>query len=155
MSVIDPGVHADPELVMIRRLRNRRAVDRLDELRAIRSASRRLRQGDLAREVGLSQAAVSKAITLAAQVPDLAAGFSGATPYEIAQRYAAGELTEDQVVDELGRWPYAQGDPGDGVDWLTFEAGEWALVERALSEHLISEAIYAAVQARAEQSAAQ
>lgn len=33
-------------------------------------------------------------------------GFSGADPYEIALRYAAGQITREQLIDELSRWEY-------------------------------------------------
>lgn len=81
-------------------------------------------------------------IQLAAAVLDVRPGFSGATPYEIAQRYDAGELTRKEVVDELGRWDYRPGSPSDGYDWSTHDAGEFAEVERAHTDHLIEDTTY-------------
>lgn len=33
-------------------------------------------------------------------------GFSGADPYEIALRYEAGQLSREELVEELTRWEY-------------------------------------------------
>lgn len=35
-------------------------------------------------------------------------GFSGASPYEIAERYAAGDVDRDEMVRQLSAWPYAR-----------------------------------------------
>lgn len=71
--------------------------------------------------------------------------FSGASPYEICQQYAAGALTRGEVRDELVRWPYgAQGSTaGDGVDDLIVdEPGSWTDVEIALGHGLIDASLY-------------
>lgn len=45
-------------------------------------------------------------------------GFSGATPYGLCQRYAAGVIDRAQLVDELIRFPYVKGGETDGCDSL-------------------------------------
>lgn len=70
-------------------------------------------------------------------------GFSGATPYEICQRYAAGLMEREQLVDELTRFPYAEGDKTDGYDSLTVNPqGTWAEVSTAVRRGLIEDDVY-------------
>lgn len=126
----------------VRRLRSLQVVTRVSYLRALRTAAEGTTQSQLARDIGISQPSVNSALKSAAAVPDVRPGFSGATPYEIAQRYDAGELTREQVIDELGRWPYRPGSPSDGYDWTTLDPGEFEEVRRALSEHLIDADTY-------------
>lgn len=127
---------------VVRRLRSRLQVTRMSYLRALRVVAEGVTQVQLAREIGISQPSVNSALKSAAAVLDVRPGFSGATPYEIAQRFDAGELTREQVVDELGRWDYRPGSPSDGYDWSTYDAGEFAEVERAHTEHLIDDGTY-------------
>jgi hypothetical protein len=59
-------------------------------------------------------------------------GFSGATPKEICERYAAGEISREQLVDELVRFPYAPRGETDGYDSLLVDPpGSFAEVEEA------------------------
>ena len=75
-------------------------------------------------------------------------GFSGADPYEIALRYAAGQLSRERLVDELSRWDYApdRRPPhplDDGVilgDWKEY-------LVPALDHGLIDDATYEAIRA--------
>ncbi|PPH42791.1 hypothetical protein C5D09_15430 [Rathayibacter sp. AY1C9] len=85
---------------------------------------------------------VSDGIEAAAALPHVRSGFFGATPYGIAQRFAAGELTREQAVDELGRRRYRPGSPSDGFDWTTLDPGEFEEVRRALSDGLLDAAMY-------------
>lgn len=126
----------------VRRLRSRELVTHVSYLRALRTAAQDTTQTQLASRIGISQPSVNSALKSAAAVPDVRPGFSGATAYEIAQRFDAGELSREQVVDELGRWDYRPGSPSDGYDWSTFDPGEFAEVERAHTEHLIDDATY-------------
>ena len=81
-------------------------------------------QVELARGLGLSQPTISDALKTAARVPEPRPGFSGADPYEIAQRYAAGDLTREELVEELSPWEYRPGQPTDGYDWTAGDEGE-------------------------------
>jgi len=131
-----------PDGDTVRRLRSRQVVTRVSYLRELRRAAQDMTQTQLARLIGISQPSVNSALKSAAAVPDVRPGFSGATTYEIAQRYDAGELTREQTIDELGRWSYRPGSPSDGYDWTTADAGEFADVRRAFSEHLIDAETY-------------
>lgn len=140
------AVQETPSVELARRLRHRRVVDRLDYLRTIRALARTMRQEELARTLGVTQPAISATLKTASGVPEVLAGFSGASPYEIAERYAAGLIDRDQLADELGRFPYAPTPKTDGVDWVVDEvpntAGE---VRQAWEDQLIDEATYVAV----------
>jgi DNA-binding transcriptional regulator YdaS (Cro superfamily) len=131
-----------PDGDTVRRLRSRQVVTRVSYLRELRRAAQDTTQTQLARLIGISQPSVNSALKSAAAVPDVRPGFSGATTYEIAQRYDAGELTREQTIDELGRWSYRPGSPSDGYDWTTADAGEFVDVRRAFSEHLIDAEMY-------------
>ncbi|KQP96107.1 MULTISPECIES: hypothetical protein [Rathayibacter] len=131
-----------PDGDTVRRLRSRQVVTRVSYLRELRRAAQDTTQRQLAHLIGISQPSVNSALKSAAAVPDVRPGFSGATTYEIAQRYDAGELTREQTIDELGRWSYRPGSPSDGYDWTTGDAGEFADVRRAFSEHLIDAEMY-------------
>ncbi|PPG50952.1 hypothetical protein C5C36_13765 [Rathayibacter sp. AY1G1] len=131
-----------PDGEAVRRLRSRQVVTRVSYLRELRRAAQDTTQRQLARLIGISQPSVNSALKSAAAVPDVRSGFSGATTYEIAQRYDAGELTREQTIDELGRWSYRPGSPSDGFDWTTADAGEFEDVGRAFSEHLIDAEMY-------------
>ncbi len=73
-------------------------------------------------------------------------GFSGATPYEICQRYAVGQIDRAQLVDELVRYPYQPMTLTDGYDWLTYDPpGAWSEVSAAERRGLIDIDIYGEV----------
>lgn len=130
-----------------RLLRARREVDRVDYLRTVRVLSASLRQAELAQALGVTQPAISATVKKAREVEDPLEGFSGASPYEIAQRYRAGQLTRAQLLDELSRFPYAPTPRTDGVDWLVADVpktvGE---VLDALHDGLIDAELYDKVQ---------
>ncbi|WP_188896517.1 hypothetical protein [Microlunatus endophyticus] len=96
-------------------------------------------QSDIARALGLTQPSISSALKSAAKIPDPPAGFSGASVYEIAQRFTAGKLAREDLVDQLGRWQ----DPN------TRSAREQRRVDdeltRALRDGLLDDAVYRAV----------
>lgn len=139
---------------VLERARVARVTERIahvDFVRAVvEAAAGGASQTEIARELHVSQPAVSQLLASAVRsvgvVPE---GFSGSTPYEIAQRYAAGRISREQVIDELARWPYRSGKPSDGVDWLTFEPGEWnEQVVPALDGGLLDDETYDAIQDR-------
>lgn len=103
MTTIDYAVEA----IRARTLRHRVKLDQLDYRRElVRLASLGGTQRELAHALGISQPSLSTALKTAKLVSPLKLGFSGATPYEVCQRYAVGQLNRDQVVDELTRWDY-------------------------------------------------
>jgi hypothetical protein len=79
-----------------------------DKLRAVRVA-RELgaTQQALAQVLGVTQPAVIKMLgRQPVMAPLIPAGRSGATPYEVAERYAAGLIDRDAMRAELGSWDY-------------------------------------------------
>lgn len=48
------------------------------------------------------------------QAPD---GQLACTAYEVAQRYAAGEITREQMLQALIGWDYVPGEPAPANDW--------------------------------------
>lgn len=118
-----------------------------DVLRAVRSAAD---LGALQREIAaalrVSQPAVVKMLQRQpADAPSIPAGHSGATPYEVAERYAAGQVSREQMRAELGAWHYAPRQAPDideaGVpDLTTVDA-----LDEALRRGLIDEDDYDAI----------
>lgn len=143
------SIDAREAVASARRAKSRTVVSRLDYLRELRRLAGSLTQVELARNLGVSQPTISDSLKTAAKVAEPRAGFSGADPYEIAQRYAAGDLSREQVVDELARWEYRPWAPTDGYDWTTGDEGEWEeTVGRALEEGLLDDETYTAIQQR-------
>lgn len=91
----------------------------------------------------MTQPTISAALKSATRVADPLEGFSGASAYEIAQRFAAGEIDRDQLVDELTRWEYVPMPHTDGYDDLPIiPAGTFEEVARARRAGLIDAATY-------------
>lgn len=104
MTTIDYAIEAG----RARTLRQRVNLDQLDYRRELaRLASLGGTQRQLSKVLGISQPSLSTALKTAQKVPPARAGFSGADPYEVCQRYSVGELTREQLIDELTRWEYA------------------------------------------------
>jgi transcriptional regulator with XRE-family HTH domain len=141
------AAHSHHEAVdRARRSRLRARLAQVDYLRDLTEATALgASQTEIARELRVTQPAISKALRGAATTPPVLEGFHGGSPYEIAERYAAGELTREQVVDELARWPYTPADPGDGVDWMTYDPGTFDDVVRARRDGLLDTETYDAV----------
>jgi len=137
-----------PSIEKVLKLRARRAVDNLDLLREMRALARSWSQVELARGLRITQPSVSSALRTAENIPDVRPGFSGATPYEIAQRYSAGLIGQAELVDELARWEYESVEYSDGpLDWNAgaVTEGTWAEVERACNDGLIEPEVYDAI----------
>lgn len=140
MAITEVPAEARPAV----RLRRRREIDELDYRRELRRLTERgYSQRQVAGWLGISQPALSSALRTAARVAMPAAGFSGASPLEICQRYAAGLIERALLVDELTRWVYAPRDHTDGDDPLTVDReGTWADVEFAAGTGLIEDEVY-------------
>lgn len=143
MSTID-----QPTVEELRRVRNRRSVTELSYQPTLRALATTMTQSELAAELHVTQSAVSQALKTVRSEDDVRPGFSGASPYEIAQRYAAGELDRDRTLEKLVRWPYDPIARSDGYDALVVDApGTHTLEEvvRAYREGLIDQDMYVAV----------
>jgi hypothetical protein len=112
----------------------------LDFKRAIQDAAEHLRQKTIAEWARLSEPRVSQIVR---RTDRLRPGFSGASPTEVAQRYAVGEISEQQAVDELSRWEYR---PMPAVDPFNESwdpgKGTWLEVEDAWFARLITDEMY-------------
>lgn len=142
-----PDVEPEAALLALtqqaQRARARREVGSIDYARAVRRALRdkRVSQVRLAQLLHVSQPTLSEMLRRDVQEP--LEGFSGATPYEIAQRYAAGDITRDQLLDELTRYPYLPTPHTDGYDsLLMYEPGMFNDVTRAARDGLIDYEIH-------------
>jgi len=141
MTIIDQN----PDAQAARRLRQKLAIDQIDYRRSLqRLAESKLPQRDLSEYLRISQPTLSSTLRSAKKTPPVREGFSGADPYEIAQRYAVGEISREQLVDELSRWDYEPGpEPTDGYDTLIISVpGSFDDVVRAFSDGLIDAQLY-------------
>jgi hypothetical protein len=130
-----------------RLLRRRSELDRLTYIRKVGELAPLGSQREIAKVLGIAQPNVSKALKAAAAAPPLVEGFSGADPFEIAERYSIGELTLFQLVYELLCWDYKPTQRTDGYNDLLFSVpGSWDDVVRAESEGLIGLDVYGFVQ---------
>ncbi|APT91866.1 hypothetical protein CPHO_01920 [Corynebacterium phocae] len=125
------------------RLRQRRDIAELDYRRQLRQLHEEFTQRELGKMLNIAQSSVQKTLKVAEKEAPPVEGFSGATPYEICQRYAAGEMLRDKLIDELTRFPYTKSDKTDGYDSLTVDPkGTWAEVSQAIRQGLIDEDVY-------------
>ncbi|MGQ4535195.1 hypothetical protein ACUH9Y_08895 [Dermabacteraceae bacterium P13115] len=64
----------------------------------------------IAKLIGVPRPSVEAALVQAQEeeVEQARPGFSGTSPMEVCKRYAIGELTREQVIDELIRWEYVE-----------------------------------------------
>ncbi|MGW6132381.1 hypothetical protein ACWFNE_20340 [Cellulomonas sp. NPDC055163] len=144
------------QLRAVRREQLRQSLAERDKLRAVRAASEAgITQNELARTLGVTQPAVAKMLARAAErVPAVREGFSSATPLEVAERYAAGLITREQMRAELSAWDYTSRERPDGpydeiwvVDDHSFENVSTATREGYL-DHEDYEVIFDAYGAR-------
>lgn len=134
-----PAGHPDPLV----RSRAARDLADLDYRRAVQADP--ATQTEAARRLGTSQANISKLRARAAE--PIREGFSGASPHEVCLRHAAGQITDEQLVDELTRWDYAPGDyrtDGFTAD-LAQTPGSFDDVLDAMYDKLIPRDLYAVV----------
>ena len=108
------------ELDELARARVRREVAELDYQRALVRAAQSHSQREIAHTVRLSQPSVSSALKTARRVAMPEPGQRWASPYEVCQRYAAGELTRDETIQILSTWEYVDtpgtlSEPGDDI----------------------------------------
>ena len=143
VTLTEKDVQADKHLAMV--ARQRKLLADLDYKREIaRLRARGYTQTDIAQWTGLAQSTIA----VTEEVPEIVPGFSGATPLEIAQRYAAGFIDRDQLVDELGRFPYVPQDrlnPADPFDFTLYTDGSWDDIATASYLGLIDDDTYRAV----------
>lgn len=140
--------NCSPEEVALRELVVARSRVEIADLRYKRSLKqwRKRRQGalsqvEVARRLHISQPALSKSLSASDSAADVPEGFSGASPREICQLYAIGELDRVQLIDELSRWQYPAPISSDNAwdDLSVALPGSWDEVERAAEDGLIDD----------------
>lgn len=124
-----------------RRARARRELASKDYIRYVRAAVETADQRFVARALGVSQPGISQLLTRGVDpVPE---GFSGASPYEIAERFAAGDIDREAMIRELSAWPYPknEGAAAAAAEWDSTPypdtPGSFEEVGRAFDEGLI------------------
>ncbi len=82
------------------------------------------------------------------QQPVRLTAYSADSPYKICQAYADGKITREQVIAELGSWPYKPRVEYDPIDQLplTSSQGTWMEVQLATGDGLIDYDIYGQAQ---------
>lgn len=113
----------------------------LDYRRAIKQLSAEGHpQTVIARMVGVSQPAIAQSLRRSRDLTGPVEGFAGASPYEIIQRFIAGQIDRDEAIAQLARWDYPRAVLTDGEDDLSFdEPGGWGEVELACDQGLIDD----------------
>ncbi len=129
----------------------RRRMD-LAELDFQREVRRLLEAGDSVEHVAvwlrmkLRPTAAQELVRAAGEVPMPLEGLSGATPYEICERYSVGQFDRERLIDELKRYPYVpEGTLAPGDDLIVDPPGTISDVILAESMDLIDETVYGEV----------
>lgn len=129
-------------------IRAAKAVDGIDYRRIVRRASRELTQQEIAEVLGVSQPAINKVLKASESEPELPEGGS-ATVTEACQRFAAGRMRREEIVEVLSNWEYRRFGPADEFgEYETTTEGTFLEVEDALDAGFIDEAIVAEVTER-------
>ncbi|MBF4624782.1 hypothetical protein [Clavibacter sp. VKM Ac-2872] len=116
-------------------------LDYLREVRRVLDAGRS--EEELARQLRVFRPEDLARLRAAREVSLPLEGFSGALPMEICERYAAGLIDRERLVDELARYPYVPRALPDGYDDLVVnQPGTWADVSRAAAAGLVDDAVY-------------
>lgn len=101
----------------------------------------------IARAARMSQSAVSQLLNQAHDIAFPPDGFAGASPFEVCERYAAGQISSDDLRAQLVRWNFIPTpQPSDAFDDGPLPPpGTWIEVEEALSYGYLSEELYEAI----------
>ena len=143
-------INPDEQLVAdLRREKARETAAHIAYLRHLRQLHERgFTQVRLAKIVGVSQPTISDLLRRARlDAPDPRPGTHGGTAYEIAARYAAGEITRARMMAELTAWEYERAAESGPFEWS--EDGNPAVdgsftmqVGRALREGFLADEDY-------------
>ncbi|WP_435298953.1 hypothetical protein [Timonella sp. A28] len=131
------------EQAKLMRARQRVEIATLDYKRALKNAKGKMTQAEISKAVHISQPAVAKALRDTTNVPDALDGFSAASPFELCQRYAAGFIDREDMLDQLARWPYRPTPhPDEFGDYTESFNGTFSEVSVAVSMGLLSSTDY-------------
>lgn len=126
-------------------LSSARAAKELADLRLLREVVRAYDVGRsqvaIAAKLGLTQPGVHKMLVRARFTPEV----GQPTPWEVVLRYAASEITREQMLDTLAGWTWTMTcfpDTGDPLS-EAIERGSWEDVGRAVRAGYLSDDDYA------------
>lgn len=104
-------------------------------------------QQEVARSARMSQAAISQHLKNARTIDFPKPGFSGSTPLEVCERYAAGQISREQAKEELVVWPYLPIPEPENFfdDGGPVPPGTWDDVIIAADRGYIDEALYSEI----------
>jgi hypothetical protein len=150
MTITQHRVTAD--VTKARKLRQQLVLDRLDYEREVVRLTALISQSELSRQLKVSQPTINETVKKAKRQTPVKPGFAGATPYEVAQRFAVGEIARADLIEQLATWDYTPSPQTDGYDSLIVDPpGTFEEVSRALSDGLIDDATYDAILDRSEE----
>lgn len=132
-------------------LTSARAAKELADLRLLREVARARSAGRsqaaIADKLGVSQPAVHKMLVRIRHKPDL---FT-VTPFEVALRYAAGEVAREELLATYAAWPwtYDRFLDADNPEPEQFVRGDWSDLELATLEGFLTDEDYDTVTSHA------
>ncbi|KJY44121.1 hypothetical protein VR41_00115 [Streptomyces sp. NRRL B-1568] len=85
-------------------------------------------------DLGLNPVTVDQLVEEARQLAPVPPGRLGRSPEHVAYRYAAGEISREELIEALATWPYVPSQPiSEGLwdDYASFTPGSFDEVQRA------------------------
>jgi hypothetical protein len=132
-----------PQMQELRRLWWRRQVADREFRQALSQVANQLTDDQLMDELRCSFAEAKTALIQAKALPKQLDGFCDVGPYEIAQRYGAGLISREQMLEELQRFPYEPIGHTDGVEtYINLPRNSFEGVRRALSAGMLDGETY-------------
>jgi len=126
-------------------LRHRLELDEIDYRRELaRLVSSGMSVSELSHALITAEDAVSSQLEAAKKIDPVRPGFSGGSPREICLRYKAGQISRDQVIDQLVHWDYVPRKPvEDPYNDLLFDTpGSFDDVLQALHDGVLDGETY-------------
>lgn len=116
-------MNAEELVADLRRQKAREIVAQIVRLRDVRQLHELgYTQAKLAEIIGVTQPAISDMLRRARlDAPDVRPGTHGGTAYEIAARYAAGEIDRAVALRELSEWKYEPLPPPPPAEYTWFD----------------------------------
>jgi len=134
----------EDEVLRLKTLQAHETLARTDYLRGVHRLSLELSERELSVALTVRPETIRDVLEEAGRLPAVRDGFHGGDPIEIVNRFVAGQITHEQVVDELTRWPYAPSHQLDGPldDILGTVPGSFDDVARTARAGLLPPDVY-------------
>ncbi|GHG64201.1 hypothetical protein [Streptomyces griseocarneus] len=100
---------------------------------------------EVGRAIGLHPTNAAELIEKARQLAPALPGRPGRSPEHVIMRYAAGEISREELIETLATWPYVQAQPiteGLHDDYASFTPGSFDEVEKAANLSYIDDDTY-------------